>query len=411
MYHPGRLSTSFSGGGGRRMLPLLKHVKKRGHRVIMIISTMRSSDQYEVYDDFPIYHVGPNKGGPFKSSFHFSGISLALKTFIRARNVVKTHDIDIIHVFNPSLTCGIAGWITAKLYHKPLVLEFSDLIWNLAIDLGEMNPKSMLTKFGLFVQNSLPPQADMIVATNLIKQMLASKGTPIEKISVIPCGANTSTFHPEMDGKDIRERYGLGDSIVILYQGLVCKAYGIDTLLEAMSKVLKENKKVKLLIVGFHPNMGIEFDQDEEIISLKRKVEQLDIGDKVIFTGPQPQESIPNFIAASDICVNPMPYTLTCRAGSPVKVFEYMAMGKAVVATALESVEDVVIDGKTGLLARSDAEDIANKILWLVENPDNRDKMGRNSREKVVDEFGWDKLGDKLIDVYQQAKETHSKKK
>lgn len=389
-------------GGVRRVLPLLKHVQKRGHRVIMVIPTMTSPDKHEVYDNFPIYHLGPNNWPPFKSSFYLSGSSLATKTFTKARKLVKTHDIDIIYS-SLTLICGPAGWFAAKLCHKPLVLEYHDLIMQFGIEIGQFNPKSLLTKFGLFVQNNLPRRADMVVATNFIGRMLISQGMPSGRVIVIPMAADISAFHPGIDGKEIRGRYGLGDSIVILYQGAVYRAFGIGTLIEAMSKVSQKNKDVKLLIVGFHRNREIKFEQDEEIVSFKRRVEQLGIKDKVVFTGPQPHEAIPNFVAASDICVNPAPYTIAHRAGSPGKVFEYMAVGKPVVSTALESVEDVVIDGETGLLAKPDAEDITEKILWLVENPSARARLGKNAREKVVAEYEWEKLGDKLINAFQRV--------
>lgn len=397
-------------GGVRRMLPLLKHIQNRGHTVIIVIPTLKSSEHHEVYDDFPIYQLGPNNWGLLKLLPYFPGSSLALKTFNKLRKLISAYNIDIIHVFNPTLICGIPGWLAAKSCHKPWVLEFNDLVMHYGIDVGSMNPKSLLTKSGLFVQNNLPSHADMVIATNFIGRMLVSKGMPPERISIIPCGASATMFHPEIDAREIREKYSLNDSIVILYQGAVCKAFGIDTLLEAMSKVSHRNGKAKLLIVGFHRSSGrVEFELDEEIIAFKKKTAQLGIEDKVIFTGPQPPEAIPSFIAASDICVNPAPYTLTHRAGSPIKVFEYMAVGKPVVATQLESIEGVVIDGETGLVAKPDAEDIAKKILWLIENPGIRDKIGKKAREKVVAEYEWEKLGDKLIDAYRQAVENHAK--
>jgi len=397
-------------GGVRRMPPLLHHVQKRGHRVIMVIPTMNSADYYEEYDGFPIYHLGPSKWGPVKHSFYLSGSSLAVKTFSRLRKLVKTCDIDIIYVYNPTLICGIPGWIAAKLCHKPMVLEMNDLVINFGIDTGQMNPKSLLTKLGLFIQNKLPFRADMIIATNFIGKMLVSRGMPPERVVVIPMAADINTFHPRRDGTKVKRTFGLGDSIVILYQGRVSKAFGIDTLLKAMARVAQKNNEARLLIVGFHQNREVEFEQDEEIISFKRIAEQLGIRNKVIFAGPQPHEAIPDFIAASDICVNPAPYTIVHRAGSPGKVFEYMAVGKPVVSTALESIEGVIIDGETGLLAKPDAEDIAEKILWLAENPRIRDKIGKNAREKVVAEYQWEKLGDKLISAYRQAIENRERR-
>ncbi len=68
-------------GGVRKMIPLLKHIQKKGHRVIMVIPSMKSHDQYEVYDGLPIYHVGPSNWFPLKRSFYLSGTSLALEIF------------------------------------------------------------------------------------------------------------------------------------------------------------------------------------------------------------------------------------------------------------------------------------------------------------------------------------------
>ena len=168
-------------GGVRRMLPLLKHVQSRGHTVIMVIPTLKSSEHYEVYDNFPIYQLGPNNWGPLKLLPYLPGSSLALKTFNKLRKLVSAYDIDIIHVFNPTLICGIPGWLAARLCHKPLVLEFSDLVINFGIDLVSMNPKSLLTKFGLFVQNNLSSRADMVIATNFIGKTLEAKGCSYPK--------------------------------------------------------------------------------------------------------------------------------------------------------------------------------------------------------------------------------------
>ncbi|MDD5590359.1 MAG: glycosyltransferase family 4 protein [Dehalococcoidales bacterium] len=398
-------------GGVRRMLPLLKHVQKMGHMIIMMLPTLKSSDKYELYEGFHIYKMGPNSNVLLKSLPYVPGSSLILRTTNKLRQLVKNHDIDIIHVFNPTLTCGLPGWFVARLCRKPLVLEFSDLVMHFGIDTGQMNLDSPITRLGLFVQNTMPLRADMVIATNLTGKMLISKGMSPEKISIIPCGASASIFHPDIEARTVRKKYGLEDSVVILYQGLVCKAYGINILLEAMSKVSATNEKAKLMIVGFHRDRErTEFEQDSEIMAFKNRVAQLGIEDKVIFSGPQSPDAIPNFIAASDICVNPMPYTLTCRAGSPIKIFEYMAMAKPIVATQLDSIDGVIIHEETGLLAKPEADDIAQKISLLIENPNIRDNIGRNAREKFIAEYEWEKLGDKLIDAYKQLLENHAKR-
>lgn len=412
--YPGRLQYLPSGearretfrDGVRRVLPLLKHAQKRGHKVILVIPMIESLDRYEVYDHVPIYRVGATNWTPLKSSLYLSGSSLVVKTLNKLRKLVKAYDIDIIHIYNPTLICGVPGWIAAKLCHKPFVLDISDIVPYLQVEAGQTSPSSLLTKLGLLVQNNLPSRADMVTATNFITQVLISNGMPPERISVIPAGVDISAFHPGIDGKEIRGRYHLGNSVVILYQGEMSGVVGIDTLLEAMFRVSQKNKDIKLLLVGYHVNRKVEFDQDKEIISFKRKAEQLGIKDRVIFTGPQPHETVPYFIAASDICVNPVPYTITHRAASPAKIFEYMAVGKPVVATAMESVEGAIIDGETGLLTKPEGKDIAEKVLWLAGDSGTRHRMGRSARKKAVAEFAWDKIGDRVIDVLRQAIET-----
>jgi len=391
-------------GGVRRMLPLLEHIRKKRHKVIMVVPTMKSRDESGVFENFPVYHVGPARRKVLQSSYYFSGISLAVKTFIKIKKLVKINNIDVIYAFNPTLICGFPGYFAAKFCHKPLVLEMNDLVMNLGIEAGVFQPKSVLTKLGLLVQNKLPLHANMVITTNFINKMLLSQGMSPEKITVIPMAADIENFHPQKNGAIIRQRYGLSNAMIILYQGAVRTAFGIGVLLDAIAVVSQNTQtELKCLIVGFHRNREVEFDQDDEIISLKNKSKHLGINDSVIFTGPQPHEEIPDFIAAADICVNPAPYTIVHRAASPAKVFEYMAVGKPVISTNLESVANIIIDGETGLLAEPNEQSLAERILWLIENPAQRAIIGRKAREKVVAEYQWEKLGDKLIDAFKHT--------
>jgi glycosyltransferase involved in cell wall biosynthesis len=121
-------------------------------------------------------------------------------------------------------------------------------------------------------------------------------------------------------------------------------------------------------------------------------VEKAALGDRVILTGLVPQSEGPAHMAACDILVAPHVANADGSAffGSPTKLFEYLAMGKAVIASALDQLGEVVVDGSNGVLvAPGDEAALARAIVNLVQGPELRARLGRQARRDAVEHYTW----------------------
>ena len=125
--------------------------------------------------------------------------------------------------------------------------------------------------------------------------------------------------------------------------------------------------------------------------------------DRVVFTGRKPHHEVSGLVAAMDITV-----LLNSNAyGSPMKVFEYLAMEKAVIAPTVDPVVEVLREGETGLLiAPGDAPAMAARILELAGDADKRRRLGQAGRAYVVANHTWDRNAATILDTYQRLTAT-----
>lgn len=150
-------------------------------------------------------------------------------------------------------------------------------------------------------------------------------GLEERKCAVLPNAYDDDLFRPEISPLPIKAEYGIDDSTkIVLYAGDISWMDGLDILIEAAPKILKEID-VKFLILGSGPEIYIN--------QLRRMIKEKNLERHVIFTGWIPYASVPGFIAAADICVAPYRITLTSNSNAAGKLVEYVAMAKPVVAT------------------------------------------------------------------------------
>ena len=154
-------------------------------------------------------------------------------------------------------------------------------------------------------------------------------GANPEETYVVRAGIDLERYDPNMDGSEIRERYGIKeDDSVLFFMGWLYDFSGLKEVATELSKIADEKPNIKLLIVGD----GDAFDD------LQRIREEYHLENQIILTGKQPYESIPSFIASSDVCLLPAYNNETMRDIVPIKLYKYMAMGKPVITTKLPGV-------------------------------------------------------------------------
>jgi glycosyltransferase involved in cell wall biosynthesis len=137
--------------------------------------------------------------------------------------------------------------------------------------------------------------------------------------------------------------------------------------------------------------------------SVEDMITRAGLRNAVIMTGKIAHSQVPDMLSIADVAVVPSASVTASLGGTgtPLKLFEYMAAGKAIVATALNEAVEVIQDGHNGVLVNAgDVNQFAAATLGLIEDPDERRRLGQNAREQAVKQYSWEHYTRKLEEIY-----------
>ena len=232
----------------------------------------------------------------------------------------------------------------------------------------------------------------MVAVSGAMKRFLIEDGIPEDRLVLISNGIDAATFHPGVDGSSLRERYGISpEDVVIVFVGSFQPYHRVDLLLRAAAQLGDDLPPVRLLLVG-----GGKRVAEPQALAV-----ELGLADRVIFTGRVSYEAVAEYVAAGDIAIMPA----TNPYGNPMKVYEYMALGKAVVAPRQETITEIVTEGQDGLLFEpEDVGAMADVLRQLVMDPALRDRLGQQAAV-AAQEHTWAQRGAVMEQVLQRAQQ------
>lgn len=214
--------------------------------------------------------------------------------------------------------------------------------------------------------------ADMVLpVTNILADHVRAAGVPDDRIDIIQNGVETEFLKP-CDSGPVRARYGIEGKLVLGFTGFVREWHGLDRAVKFLAGA--ERKDLVLLVVGDGPaREGLE--------ALAR---ELGVAERVIFTGVVQREEMPSHVAAFDIALQPavVPYA------SPLKLFEYMAQGKPVIAPDSANIREVLTDGEDGLLFAEGG--FERNLAELLDSGGLRARLGAAARATIENcDYTW----------------------
>jgi glycosyltransferase involved in cell wall biosynthesis len=235
-------------------------------------------------------------------------------------------------------------------------------------------------------------KADAYIAnTTFERDYLLSRRIKEEKITPIGVGVDPEPLE-KADGKELRERFRLGDAPVVAFVGQQVPHKGIDLVIEAMSLVWKKHPNARLLIAGSRTTYS---DQIGVRISRLPTEQKLNV---VVFDNFEEKEK-PSIFAASDLLAFP-----SCFESFGIVFVEAWAAGLPVIGSRIDAISSVVNDGVDGFLViPHDPLDMSQAIIRLLENKEERERMGRAGRKKVKERYTWDIVAAKFREVYRNA--------
>jgi len=244
------------------------------------------------------------------------------------------------------------------------------------------------------LEKTILKRADAVtVVSTPIKKYYERMGIEAQKIHVLPNGVNQELFSQENVSLDVRAELGLEEKVIVGFVGNIFVYHGIELFLILARNCLSSGYNIHFMIVGGDQVGGQGINQLHPLLNREQ------LNNMFTFTGPIPNTEVPNYIAAMDICILPrfMWY------GSPMKIFEYAAMGKPIIAPDQENIRDVLTHGETALLVKSEnPTSIVQAVKELVRDEQLRIELGQAARKHILSTHTWNKNALRIQEIYQQ---------
>ena len=271
--------------------------------------------------------------------------------------------------YNSFLTAGLR---LKRRLGIPMLLEVNAPITHERRQLGTLAFDTLAAR----MEQAVWRGADAVLpVSDALADFLRTAGVAEERITVIPNGVHLENFTGDRDER-VKAELGLEGKTVFGFVGFVRAWHGLERVLEVFAR--HDDPSLHLLIVGEGPASE----------DLKGRAGALGLSDRLTFTGNRPHEAIPYFLRAVDVALQP---DATAYA-SPLKLFEYMAAGCAIIAPDRPNIREILKDGETALLIDPEAADgLQRALAALAADAELRVKLGRAARAEVErKDYTWD---------------------
>ena len=374
-----------------------KHMARAGHNVTVVdIKESKADPNIEYIDGIKFVRLHTKKAGitfrSFLMSFISTRINIALFA-LRVSSYIKKGDFDIIQIYG-NLVGLILTFLNRKLRGK-MVYYCNNPAWFMS-SLGRLYRLALTMDYYLMQRVS-----KVIVETDLLKEKLIAMGKVApEKLVVIPPGVETSEFKPGINTRVAREKYGLEGRAVILFVGRIIPYKGVEYVVKAADLVVNDFgfRDALFLIVG--PLAEHELDKVEHADYISRIfsfIKDRRLESHVKFTGVLPSVELPGLYSACDIFVLP---SLAETFGQVIS--QAMSSGKPVIGTRIAGITTQIKDDWNGFLVEpANEHQLAEKIRYLVDYPEDREKMGLNGRQFAEDKLDWSRTSQLVLQLYQ----------
>jgi glycosyltransferase involved in cell wall biosynthesis len=305
-------------------------------------------------------------------------------------SILFTHGVEIrrqLVEFQPDVIVGLGilnAFLTLTLA-KPRKIPF---VYYLIDALHTLIPVKKLRFVGKAFESSALRRCDVVCVINdELKRYSVGMGAQVKKVHVVRAGIDLNRFSLKTSGLEVRKRLGMGkDDVVLFFMGWLYSFSGLKEVASELANVSNKQPRIKLLVVG-------KGDLYEE---LQRTRKDFNL-DQLVLIGWQPYEKIPEYLAASDICLLPAQKNDIMMNIVPIKMYEYMASGKPVIATRLPGlVREFGFDN--GVIYVDGPTEVLKKVTELINSDSDLPEYGKRARD-FVRKHSWDKITDEFEKV------------
>jgi glycosyltransferase involved in cell wall biosynthesis len=347
------------------------------------------SKGHEILDGIHIYrHPMPKEGNSALGYLREFGCALFWE-FIYSWFIYLRHGFNIIQGCNPPDDIFLIA-LPFKFLGVKYIFDHHDA--NPELYLSKYEKKGFLYKAQVWLEKQTYRFSDVVMATNASYAGLAVTRGRLnpENVFVVRNGPDLNTFKAVTPDPALK----YGKPYLVGYVGTMSIQEGLDLLLDVAQHLKKNGRNdIHFTCVGGGPGL----------VGLRKLTQDMGLDDTVNFTGRVPEDQLLAVLSTADVCVNPDKPCEMNDISTMIKIMEYMALGKPIVQFDLKEGRVSAQDASLYASNESLVTDFAAKIIWLLENPNERSRMGEYGRKRVKEELAWEHSVPNLLAAYKRA--------
>jgi len=309
-----------------------------------------------------------------------SRLSAGITHYFEIQRVIKEKKIDVIMLYSVP-TNGMQVIYLARKLGIPVVFRAIDILHRLVI-------YPVLRPVTKFLEKRVYPKADAVLAiTPQYARYIIDMGAAESRVKLLLLPIDTGIFHPSVDCSEVREKWGFGEKDrVVVFIGTLYNFSGLDGFIRQFPRVIERVPEAKLLIVGDGPQRP----------ELEKIITGMGLTKQVIIIGFQPYDTMPQYISLATVCINPFLNTDATRDIFPGKIVQYVACGRATVATPLPGITTLLPGESHGVVYADSDADIAAEVISLIESDERRHRLETAGLDYIKENHDQQKIARKL---------------
>lgn len=391
---PEKINPDGTSGAAAHIRENIKSLQGLGHEVLLVSHKVRNRSADST-------HLKNNKGSIWRTVFNWVPQELkwairGVRTRHESAVLLRQHRSEIAQcdvIYERDAYQSFATHDYAEALDIPWILECNGVFWD------DEDPFHRPLFPRLYKRRHVRKwkKADHLIAVSQsFKAHMVAEGIDPEKITVIHNGVDLTPYQGITDRQVevLREKLGVrGGTIVVGFLGHMLPWHRIDLFLNGIKRLSDDEcNSITILLIG-----GGRWRE------YRQEAYNLGIAERVIFTGPVDPADVPLAVAAMDICTVPG----ICEPGSPVKLFDYGAGARPVLAADFPSVKEIITDEETGLLFQNGSvDDFVSKLKRLIEDRELRQRLGKSLHGQVSRDHTWQRVGERTEKVLEMVRQS-----
>lgn len=359
-----------------------------GYGVSIICPTGKGYEKhYEEVDGIHIYRYDLPMEAEGAKGYAVEYSAALWHTFRLAWKVRREQGFDVVHACNPPDLLFLIGGFFKLFFGTKFLFDHHDI--NPELYEAKFGRRDFFWKLMVWLERMTFKTADVSIATNESYKKIA-----IERGGMNPAKVYVVRSGPKLDRLKLIppvETLKKGRKYLVGYVGVMGKQEGIDLLLQAARYIIKDMGRADVHFGLVGGGTSLE--------DMKQLATELGIADYVTFTGRVPDQALLEMLNTADVCANPDVANEMNDKSTMNKIMEYMALGKPIVQFDLAEGRFSAQDASL-YAAKNDPEDMARKIVELLDDQERRTRMGEFGRNRVINQLEWQFEVPKLLAAY-----------